>query len=213
MSTLISLNGHVESGLFEFLRENFTFNYVLGVDGGTRHLLKANIPPNMVVGDLDSMGSFIGEVLDLKLPMLISYPDKDFTDGERALQLSQSAPVVIMGVWGEEIDHLLGNLALLKMAYGLNKPAVAYGFKETILFGRYFTLHIPQGTTISVLPTTGTVLSEKGFKWDLENVFWSNYAVPPISNIVTEPIQHISADKEVFLLVKGYWNPFSDLTV
>jgi len=213
MSTLISLNGCVEPELFEFLHENFGFSQVLGVDGGTRHLLKAGIKPNMVIGDLDSIGPYLGEVFALKVPMLISYPDKDFTDGERALQLSESVPVVFIGTWGKEIDHLLGNLALLKIAYSLNKPAVAYGINETILFGRNFTLHLPVGRVISVLPTAAAVLSEKGLQWELEHVFWSEYAVPPISNVVTQPVQHISADKEFFLVVKGYWNPFSDLVV
>jgi len=76
MSTLISLNGCVEPELFEFLHENFGFSQVLGVDGGTRHLLKAGIKPNMVIGDLDSIGPYLGEVFALKVPMLISYPIK-----------------------------------------------------------------------------------------------------------------------------------------
>jgi len=54
----------------------------------------------------------------------------------------------------------------------------------------------PSGRVISVLPTAAAVLSEKGLQWELEHVFWSEYAVPPISNVVTQPVQHISADKE-----------------
>jgi len=74
MSTLISLNGCAEPELFEFLHENFSFSQVLGVDGGTRHLLKAGIKPNMVIGDLDSIGPYLGEVFRSKGPYADQLP-------------------------------------------------------------------------------------------------------------------------------------------
>lgn len=214
MPTLISLNGYVEESVFSFLAKQFRFDEVLGVDGGTQHLIKAGVRPSKILGDLDSIkGSTLLDVFSLRIPMLISYWDKDFTDGERAVQLSQHVPIVLVGMVGDEIDHLVGNLSLLKMAYANGKPAVAYGMRETVVFGKDFVLHLPIGTTVSVLPTSQVILHEKGFKWDLDGVVWQRDKTPPISNIVSEKSQEIHASAEFFLVIKDYWNPFTELTL
>jgi thiamine pyrophosphokinase len=144
--------------------------------------------------------------------MLISYWDKDFTDGERAIKVARSTPFVFLGLVGEEVDHLLGNFSLLRQAFSMIKPAVAYGINETILYGRDFSLNLPQGTTFSIVPCSRILLSEKGSKWELQDALLSGYATPPISNIATGTVQHIHGSNEFFLIVKGYWNPFSELT-
>ncbi|NPV89042.1 thiamine diphosphokinase [Coprothermobacteraceae bacterium] len=211
MGTLISLNGQVEEGLLHFLTANYTFKQVLGVDGGTQHLLKWGIRPHLVLGDMDSFEGSLEELVEKRVQLLITYRDKDYTDGERALQLAKYRPIVFIGLTGLETDHILGNLALLRKAYSLALPAVGYGLRETVVYGHSFLLHLPPGTTVSVIPLSNTVLTEIGFQWELREVLWHEADVPPISNVTVAEWQLVRGTKPFYLIVKSYWNPFSDL--
>ena len=66
-----------------------------------------------VVGDFDSLKS--APANEKLIPLEV---EKNFTDGERAVRYAKevgATKVVIYGAFGGKMEHILGNLALLKL--------------------------------------------------------------------------------------------------
>ena len=93
---------------------------VIFADGAYRFLAQlGNKKVLAVVGDFDSLGRTPkGEnIVSLEV-------EKNFTDGERAVRLAKeygADEITIYGAYGGKIEHILGNIALLKIAKDLIK--------------------------------------------------------------------------------------------
>ena len=103
---------------------------VIFADGAYRFLAQlGNKKVLAVVGDFDSLGRTPkGEnIVSLEV-------EKNFTDGERAVRLAKeygADEITIYGAYGGKKEHILGNIALLKIAKDLkdNYNATCLGFK------------------------------------------------------------------------------------
>lgn len=92
-------------------------DHVICADAGARHARLLGRLPDIVIGDLDSLGagdqSWLAEA---RIP-IVRYPhDKDATDLELAVQHALNADshtIVVVGALGSRLDHTLGNIALL----------------------------------------------------------------------------------------------------
>ncbi len=91
---------------------------VVCADGGARHLVRMKMLPDLVIGDLDSIGekerrAFLdGGVEFRKFP-----PRKNETDTELAVETAVDAgpdEIVLMGTFGTRMDHTLASTFLLK---------------------------------------------------------------------------------------------------
>ena len=93
---------------------------VVAADGGAETALAWGRPPDVVVGDLDSLGSTQRRALAARGVAVETYPRaKDQTDGEIALRaaLSRGARSIdIAGAFGgSRLDHALANVFLLAL--------------------------------------------------------------------------------------------------
>ncbi|MGL4570962.1 MAG: thiamine diphosphokinase [Clostridium sp.] len=92
-------------------------DYIIGVDSGCNILKELNIKPNLILGDFDSINkevlSFF-ENSNVKIEKFNS--EKDYTDTDlgyrRAIGVNPSE-VIMFGVTGSRIDHMLGNIGIL----------------------------------------------------------------------------------------------------
>lgn len=89
---------------------------IIAADGGALHALRANITPNIVVGDFDSLKEIDLEKLGSLGSKIIRHPtDKDETDFElalnHALELKPNS-IIIIGGLGGRLDHTLGNVGI-----------------------------------------------------------------------------------------------------
>ena len=96
---------------------------VIYADAGYKHKDKVGKKTVLaVVGDFDSLGKAPSGEKTVGLNV-----EKNYTDGERALRYAFENgfdKVVIYGAFGGKMEHVLGNIALLKIARDLGKKAV-----------------------------------------------------------------------------------------
>lgn len=107
-----------------------------------------------VVGDFDSL------TVPPKDETIISlHVEKDFTDGERAIRQAVKVgadKIVIYGAYGGNIDHILGNIALLKIAKELGVLAVIKDDgKNTELISNKTEIVVKKGGVVSIIPYGG----------------------------------------------------------
>src|SRR3989344_5006036 len=90
-------------------------DFLIGVDGGTKHITRLRLKPDIIIGDLDSLPR------PPKGVPIIKYPrDKDQTDSELALNYALKAgfkEIIFVGFMGERLDHMISNLFLAASAH------------------------------------------------------------------------------------------------
>jgi thiamine pyrophosphokinase len=142
-----------------------------------------------VVGDFDSLGDAPKNEKIINLNV-----EKNFTDGERAVHYAKECGadhVVIYGAYGGKIEHVLGNISLLKIAKNI-------GLKASIKDGEYTTelicgktkLMAEKSSTLSLIPYGGECVfnSSKGLYYPLENLTLTPADTRGISNVVQDNI-------------------------
>ena len=116
MNVFIFLNG--SKSLSQFYRKHFgtcrnARDMVVCADGGYKLAQQCGVKPDLVVGDLDSLGDYeIEKGVEVR-----AYPrKKDFSDFELAIQAAEEmAPawIYVYGALGGRKDHELTNILLL----------------------------------------------------------------------------------------------------
>lgn len=138
-----------------------------------------------VVGDFDSLGSApVGEkIIGLEV-------EKNFTDGERAVRYAKEVgadEIVIYGAYGGKIEHILGNIALLKIAESIGvKAVIKDGATVTRLISGKVTLNAKKGGALSLIPYGGncSFKSSKGLYYPLDGLTLTPCDTRGISNVI-----------------------------
>lgn len=86
-------------------------SFVISADGGYEHLKKANILPDIAMGDFDSLGFVPEDVQTIVFPCEKDYPDMMLAVDEAVKRGYDD--IVIYGALGGRMDHTLGNLQML----------------------------------------------------------------------------------------------------
>jgi thiamine pyrophosphokinase len=90
---------------------------VIGVDGGTRHLLAHGLLPHVVTGDFDSLTENERADLESRGVRLIETPDQDYTDLDKALGVAverfHAETVRVFAATAGRLDHVYSNLSAL----------------------------------------------------------------------------------------------------
>ncbi|MBU3091603.1 thiamine diphosphokinase [Clostridium sp. CM028] len=92
--------------------------FLIGADSGANCLYDYNINPHLLVGDFDSIDKEALDYFKKNNSIIDIYPtEKDFTDTEiavkKALKMKPNE-IVLLGCTGSRVDHLLGNIGMLK---------------------------------------------------------------------------------------------------
>ncbi len=174
MSSLIFANGDLTPGqwLQSYLGQA---TRLIAANGGSRHLYQLKQPPDVIIGDLDSLPPPIRAWLKTAETQFISHPtEKDETDLELALLFAAQfeQEILVFGALGGRLDQTLANILLLAHP-GLRGHQVQLvepyqrawlAEEEVIINGRV-------GDTLSLIPMGGdvTIKQSKGLKWPLQN--------------------------------------------
>ncbi len=140
-----------------------------------------------VVGDFDSLGYTPDKKGTVKLDC-----EKNFTDGEFAVRkaVEQGASeIVVYGATGGRIDHILCNIALLKVAQTLGATAYIKEKNLKIFLAKGESVFsTKKGATVSLIPygNNARVTNSKGLYYPLENLTLTTADTRGISNIATE---------------------------
>jgi len=146
------------------------------VDSGGDFLMKCNIVPDYLIGDFDSINTNSLEYFKDSECKVQKYPtDKDFTDSQLALELAlklNSKSIILLGCTGTRIDHVLGNLGLLKTCLLKKVEAFIKDDNNTIMLtDKPIKIFGEPGSTFSVQAFSQAVtdLTIVGSKYPLKN--------------------------------------------
>jgi thiamine pyrophosphokinase len=92
--------------------------FLIAADSGANCLYEYNIAPDLLLGDFDSIDKKVLDYFKKSNCTIDIYPtEKDFTDTEIAVKKALSmkpSEIVFLGCTGSRVDHLLGNIGMLK---------------------------------------------------------------------------------------------------
>lgn len=93
--------------------------FLIAADSGANCLYDYNIMPHLLLGDFDSIDKKVFDYFKKNNCIIDIYPtEKDFTDTEIAIKKAISmkpSEIILLGCIGSRVDHLLGNIGMLKI--------------------------------------------------------------------------------------------------
>jgi thiamine pyrophosphokinase len=139
---------------------------VVAADGAANKLVKMDVIPEAIVGDLDSINL---RGIDIAKTKVIHLPDQNTCDFQKSIEYIKEKclfPAVITGVNGGYIDHILNNISVfsqLDECLFFDKGIIGLVLKAH----RFFQIQIPIFSKLSVFGVPEAVISTIGLKWNL----------------------------------------------
>lgn len=185
--------------------------FLIGCDGGTRHILARGLTPHVVVGDFDSIPREVLKKIERKRIELIRYPkDKSHTDSELCILLAKERgyrTIILTGLRGTHTDHMLGNILLLaKKGFTSLSIKIVEGREEMCLVRDRVRISGRRGDLVSLLPLGDDVrgVSTKGLLYRVQRetlVFGSTRA---LRNRMTGKRAEIIVQKGALLVIHRF---------
>ena len=169
---------------------------LVAADGGADAVLAAGQVPRAVIGDMDSLGdaaraAFAGR--------LVTVPEQETTDFDKALRHVRAPLVLALGVTGGRFDHELA------MLHGLllrpEQPCVALGAESVVcLCPPRLALDLAPGTVVSLFPMAPVRAGSTGLRWPTAGIDFAPGARIGTSNAATGPVT-LTPDAPAMLLI------------
>jgi thiamine pyrophosphokinase len=188
--------------LFRRYREPGAF--IVAADSGLETALELGVNPDLIVGDMDSLGN---PALLSRFPedKIVRFPqDKDETDAEIGMRFMQEKDiknVTIVGGGAGRLAHLLGILMLFQRDYQPYRWVTAREEVSVVEDSRRF--EGVRGQTLSFFPLTETVdqMQSTGLKWSLDGLTWAA-GQAGISNIAVQDVVTVAVGRGRLLAVR-----------
>lgn len=171
-SALIFLNSKPpkKSILNKFLALN---NHIICADGGANRILKHNIIPDIILGDLDSINKKTLNYFYKKGIEIRKIEEQETTDFEKSLLYCLSKKInscVIFGAISTRPDHTLNNFSILKRYYKKMNLKIIDDRFEIIFINKFISFDYQPGSVVSFLgfPVARGIITE-GLKYTLNN--------------------------------------------
>lgn len=168
-------------------------DYIICADGGFDTALKANITPNLIIGDFDSTKTNIDE----KYKRVLLPTEKDDTDSVYCIRYAIREGYrnfLILGATGGRIDHMYANLSVLKYLCKENCNGVISDKATDIYYTETSLTLSEKDRTVSVIPfgCNNSVVSLAGFKYPAKMLDMQSDFPIGVSNIATEATSTIT---------------------
>ena len=178
-------------------------DFVIAADKGYEALEAYGVPPDLVVGDFDSMAEPAGVAHLVRLPK-----EKDETDTMAAVRLGQARGYRrfhIFGGTGGRFDHTLANLQLLAWLSRRGEEGRLYGpdWTAAAITGGTLEFGPEHRGMISVFAHSDTVrgVTIEGLKYSLSGAELDNGFSLGVSNEFTGVPSRISVEEGTLLVV------------
>jgi thiamine pyrophosphokinase len=177
---------------------------LIGCDGGTQHILELGYTPDVVIGDFDSLP--MPKKSDDKTRYIRHPTEKDVTDSELALNYAARRgcrDIILTGLLGTRVDHLLGNIFLLaKRRFAKLNITIIEGRQAMYLIRDQARIEGKKGDTISFMPIKGTArASSRGLKYELHQHRLSLQGNTGISNVLIHAQAEVTMKNGVLLCI------------
>jgi thiamine pyrophosphokinase len=208
MRAIIVANGSVEEQE-TYAQEVRADDLIIAANGGASIALKLNLPPHVIIGDMDSLSPELRMELTAQGCHFVSRsPRKDETDTELAIQYALQAganEIVLLGATGDRLDHTLANVLLLSMPELERVPAtIIAGSTQVWLLHGGCELEFggTPGDIVTLLPLGQDVIgvSTVGLEWALHDDTLRFGPARGVSNVMTMPEARVRLG-EGYLLV------------
>ena len=158
-----------------------TAHYVIAVDRGANMLKRAQVLPNLFVGDGDTISSEARTwIADNQVPTRIFSPEKDYTDLDLACKSAIAygrdnkvrIELMLCCATGGKPDHALCVYGVMAHYAQMCPTLIEDGFTCKVLSPEgqsSWTLNDAKGQSFSAVAIAPhTMISEKGFAWEVE---------------------------------------------
>lgn len=181
---------------------------LIAADSGANCLYDYKILPHLLLGDFDSIHKKVLDYFKKNNCILDIYPtEKDFTDTEIAVKAAinmNPSEIVLLGCTGSRVDHLLGNIGMLKIC--LENHVNAYmkdENNEIRLINASSSLKGTVGQIFSLQPYCDEIidLTIEGAKYPLNNYNLKIGQSITISNEFTEPQVLIKFKSGILMII------------
>ena len=196
MTVFVFANGDLERT--EWIRPLLPqATFVIAADGGTRHLFALQRPPDVVIGDMDSVPPPVMAWLHTTPARLITHPTaKDETDLELALlhALPHAGAIWIFGALGGRLDQTLANILLLAHpALHGRTVRLVNEYERAWLVEDATTIHGRSGDIVSLIPLDGdvTIATTDGLEWPLRDEVLVFGPARGVSNVMTADVAEV----------------------
>jgi thiamine pyrophosphokinase len=188
VTLLIFANGDIEevAWIRPYLDEAAV---VIAADGGSRHLLRLDHLPDVLIGDLDSLPQEVQAWREEDSVRVFVYPhDKNETDLELALLhaiFHYEDDIQIFGALGGRLDQSLANIMLLAHpALTGRRVELVTEYQRAWLVLEHTEIRGEVGDLISLIPVGGDVFVKEttGLRWPLTNEMLSVGPARGVSN-------------------------------
>lgn len=182
---------------------------IIAADGGVRHILKLGLTPHTIIGDLDSISPSLQKKLEKFKIEWIKFPaKKDKSDFELAIDLvleRKYNQIIIFGIFGDRIDHLIANIFLLAKIQTENKLIkikIIEGKKEIYILNKEVTINGQIGDEVSIIPISDELkgITTYGLEYKLNNETLFFGSTRGVSNVINKTIIKITVSKGVALI-------------
>ena len=179
---------------------------VIAADGGYKYLCDADLKPDVLIGDFDSLG----ELPSLENVKIVKHPiEKDETDMYLAYTKGVErgyTDFIIYGGAGGRDDHTFANYSLLIHAimHGHRVKLVGERFDIFAIKDEHIVLFGKVGATLSVFAfgSDARGVTLEGVKYSVEGITLTPHFPLGVSNSFTKPRARIGVDDGVLLIMK-----------
>ncbi|RIK28695.1 MAG: thiamine diphosphokinase [Anaerolineae bacterium] len=189
-------------------------DFILCADGGTRHALALGVKPNLILGDMDSVGKeMLKKLQDDGVEIELFPRDKDETDLElalnKALELNPDE-IIIAAALGGRTDQTLANIALISNTqYAIRNIRLDDGVEEIFLCRAQAEVRGRSGDLVSLIPWGEPVhgVQTENLKWRLNGETLYPDKSRGISNEMTNNIASIKIKSGLLLIIHTRQSP------
>ncbi|MCI6712023.1 MAG: thiamine diphosphokinase [Anaerovoracaceae bacterium] len=179
-------------------------DFVIACDAGYIHAQRADIVPDVIIGDFDSyLGDLPGGV-----EIIRTKPEKDDTDTMMALKLAIRRGyrrIMLVGALGGRIDHMLANISLIAFAATKGADLQIVDGHHQIFAVRDGKRRVPRSSwrnlSVFAFDTECTGVTLRGVKYPLEGAVLTNTFALGVSNEFAEDIAEISVESGILIVV------------
>ena len=212
MATYIFSGGHLDLDFARKMLGNEEACTVIAADRGAEACAKLRITPDYIIGDFDSISdegkafleNFAGEMVTL-------HPVKDDTDTEAALHLAfdkTEGDIVILGGIGTRLDHVIGNISILRQGIIKNRKVIlldAYNRIQVVSDCLTIDRETQFGKYVSIFPMGGVAKGVRlqGFYYPLEDATLVGDSSLGVSNEIVEEKGEISVREGCLLVIES----------
>lgn len=201
MNKAIVFFGGIIENYFELKKLNDKDYDIFCADGGAKHAKILNLIPKFIIGDFDSIDNHTKDFFKDKTRFLKFSSEKDFTDGELLLNeiYDKYDDICILGAFGGEHHHLLGNIFLLEK---FPKIKLINDFEEISYLNETMIFSNKKDFNISFIPLDKiNVLNLRGFKYNLTNATIKRGDTITLSNVISENIAFAEVIQGSFIAI------------